>query len=51
MSFAYPYILFLLLGVPVYIGLYLWGRATRRRKLRKFGRPETIAHLMPAVSP
>lgn len=51
MSFAYPYILFLLLGVPVYIGLYLWGRATRRKKLDVFGRKESIERLMPLVSP
>lgn len=51
MSFAYPYILLLLLGVPFYIGLYLWGRASRRKKLRAFGRLESLEHLMPDVSP
>ena len=51
MSFAYPYILYLLLGVPVYLGLYLWARASRAGKLRRFGRPEVMARLMPLVSP
>lgn len=51
MSFAYPYILFLLLGIPVYIGLYLWGRFDRRKKLSIFGRLSSLEHLMPAVSP
>lgn len=51
MSFAYPYILLLLLGVPVYIGLYLWARHDRQRKLSLFGRRESLARLMPLVSP
>ena len=51
MSFAYPYILLLLLGVPVYIALYLFGRAARRKKLNLFGRSESLMKLMPLVSP
>ena len=51
MSFAYPYILLLLLGVPVYVGLYLWARHDRQRKLSRFGRRESLARLMPLVSP
>lgn len=51
MSFAYPYILLLLLGIPVYIGLYFGSRFSRRRRLAKFGRPEVVANLMPDVSP
>ena len=51
MSFAYPYILFLLLGIPVYILLYLWGRMSRRKKLKIFGKAESIERLMPLVSP
>lgn len=51
MSFAYPYILFLLLGVPAYVALYVWGRATRKKRLNIFGRPTSLARLMPAVSP
>ncbi|MDE5774239.1 MAG: VWA domain-containing protein [Muribaculaceae bacterium] len=51
MSFAYPYILFLLLGIPIYIGLYLFARFSRRRRLNKFGRPEVLQQMMPDVSP
>ncbi|MBD5295919.1 MAG: VWA domain-containing protein [Bacteroides sp.] len=51
MSFAYPYILLFLLGVPVFIGLYLWARADRKRKLNVFGRETSLANLMPLVSP
>lgn len=49
-SFAYPWVLWLLLSVPVIIALYFWARYTRRRKLRKFGNPEVVAHLMPEAS-
>ena len=51
MSFAYPYILFLLLGVPVYIGFYLLAKQQRRKKLKIFGREASVKHLMPLVSP
>lgn len=51
MSFAYPYILFLLLGVPVYVGLYIWGRSIRKKKLNIFGRQQSLERLMPSVSP
>ncbi|MDE6010015.1 MAG: VWA domain-containing protein [Muribaculaceae bacterium] len=51
MSFAYPYILLLLLGVPVYVGLYLLGRVARRKKLDRFGRKDSLERLMPLYSP
>lgn len=51
MNFAYPHILYLLLLVPALFGLYFWARARRRAKLRKFGRPEVLASLMPDASP
>lgn len=51
MSFAYPYILFLLFGVPVYLALYMLGRMARRKKLNMFGRSESLLRLMPLVSP
>ncbi|MDE5843019.1 MAG: VWA domain-containing protein [Muribaculaceae bacterium] len=51
MSFAYPYILLLLLGMPVYVGLYILARIARKRKLNIFGRETSLAHLMPLVSP
>ncbi len=50
LSFAYPWVLWLLLSVPVIIALYFWARHTRSRKLRKFGNPEVVAHLMPEAS-
>lgn len=51
MSFAYPYILLLLIGVPIYILLYLLSRSSRAKRLRKFGKSSALAHLMPEVSP
>lgn len=50
-SFAYPSLLLLLLLVPAFLLLYVWARWSRRNKLRKFGRPDVIATLMPEVSP
>lgn len=50
-SFAYPKLLFLLLLVPVFVVLYFWARYARRKKLRRFGRPEVISSLMPDASP
>lgn len=51
MSFAYPYILLLLLGVPLYIGLYILANHSRGKKLMMFGRKSSVARLMPLVSP
>lgn len=50
-NFAYPGLLFLLLLVPFLAMLYVWSRYTRRRNLRKFGKPGVISSLMPEVSP
>lgn len=50
-SFAYPHLLLLLVAVPLFVALYAWARWSRRRKLRRFGRPEVVAGLMPEVSP
>ena len=50
-NFAYPGLLFLLLLVPLLAMLYVWSRYTRRRNLRKFGKPGVISSLMPEVSP
>ncbi len=49
-SFANPHLLYLLLLVPALGGLYYLGRLARRRKLKKFGRPEVIERLMPEAS-
>ena len=50
MNFANPHILYLLAAVPLIALLYLLARYARRRKLQRFGRPDTIAHLMPNAS-
>ncbi|MDE7388061.1 MAG: VWA domain-containing protein, partial [Muribaculaceae bacterium] len=49
-NFAYPRLLWLLLVIPALAALYFASRYMRRRALRKFGRPDVIASLMPDVS-
>ena len=49
-SFAYPHLLWLLLLLPVIALLFWWARASRAAKLRRFGRPEVLAQLMPDAS-
>lgn len=41
----------MLLLIPAFIGLYVWERRNRRRKLKKFGNPVVLATLMRDVSP
>lgn len=49
-DFANPYLLYLLWLVPVFAVVYWLARRSRARRLRKFGRPEVIASLMPDAS-
>ncbi|MDE5930306.1 MAG: VWA domain-containing protein [Muribaculaceae bacterium] len=49
-DFANPILLCLLASVGIFAGLYALARAARRRKLRRFGKPEVIAPLMPDAS-
>lgn len=49
-DFANPTYLYLLAAVPVAVLLFMAARASRRAKLRRFGRPESISHLMPDTS-
>lgn len=49
-SFAYPKVLYLLLLVPLYIGLYILARYSRRKKLKCFGKLASLMPLMPEVS-
>lgn len=49
-DFAYPLNLYLLALVAVFAILYLWARASRIRKIKKFGRPDIVAALMPDAS-
>lgn len=50
LDFAYPRLLLLLLLLPLFFGMYVWARRARKRKLKKFGKPEILAPLMPDVS-
>lgn len=50
-SFGYPYNLLFLLAVPALALVYVWSRHRRRKALRLFGRPESLAPLMPDTSP
>jgi Ca-activated chloride channel family protein len=48
--FAHPEYFFLLLLIPVLIGVYVYAGIKKRRNLKKFGNPELLAELMPNVS-
>ncbi len=49
-DFANPTYLYLLAVVPVGVLLFMAARASRRAKLRRFGRLASIEHLMPDTS-
>ena len=49
-DFAHPQYLYMLALVPGFVLLYLAARAARRAKLRRFGRPDVVARLMPDAS-
>lgn len=48
--FAHPEALYLLILIPVYIGIYIMGRLKRRRQLQAFGEDQLTEQLMPDVS-
>ncbi len=48
--FASPDYLFLLILVPLLIGLFLYSEFRRKRNIRKLGNPELLGGLMPNVS-
>lgn len=50
MNFAHPQYLYLLLLIPLVIGLYVMSRISRRRMIRRMGNPEVLAPLMPMAS-
>lgn len=50
LTFAYPILLTLLVLVPLVWLLYWSARRSRKARLKKFGRPEVLAPLMPDVS-
>lgn len=49
-DFANPKYLWLLSAVVIFALLFWWARTSRARKLRRFGQPAVIAHLMPDAS-
>ncbi len=49
-DFAYPFHLYLLGLVVLFALLYIWARASRQRKIRRFGRPDIVSNLMPDAS-
>mgnify|MGYP001123261018 CR=1 FL=1 len=49
-NFANPELLYLLLLVPAIGLIYFFGRLLAARRLKKFGNPAVIAHLMPERS-
>ena len=48
--FGEPIYLYLLLIVPFLVVFYLYTNYRRRKRLRQYGNPELMAHLMPNVS-
>lgn len=50
LDFANPYLLFLLLAIPVLMVLYWLSRIALKRKIKRFGRPAIVTRLMPDVS-
>ena len=49
--FASPDWFYLLLLIPMLIGAYLWAVQRYRRRLARFGDPQTVQGLMPEASP
>jgi len=48
--FAHPEYLFLLLLIPVLIGVFVYTTIQKRRRIKQFGNPDLLAELMPNVS-
>ena len=48
--FGEPVYLYLLIILPILVGLYLYSNYRRRKKIAQYGDPELLAHLMPDVS-
>lgn len=49
-KFAHPEYLFLLVLIPILIGMFIYTGIQKRRKIRQFGNPELLTQLMPNVS-
>ena len=50
LDFAHPYLLLILLAIPVLLALYWLSRLSLKRKIKRFGRPAIVSRLMPDVS-
>lgn len=48
--FGEPIYLYLLFVLPILVALYLYSNWRRRKKIRQYGDPALLAHLMPTVS-
>ncbi len=48
--FAHLYLLYALLLIPVFVGLYMWMIYQKKSAIRKLGNPELIERLMPSRS-
>ena len=51
LKFAVPDYLYLLAAIPLLTAVYLFAVRSRRRRLERFGNPQTLAELMPEASP
>lgn len=51
LTFGSPYMLYLLVLIPLFIGLYILAMRARARRIRLFGDPATVAQLIPDASP
>lgn len=49
--FAHPAFFYLLLLVPLLVGVFMWSAYTRRKRIERFGDPRTVRALMPDASP
>ena len=48
--FAHPEYLFLLILIPVLVGIFIYSTLQKRKKIKQFGNPDLLAELMPNVS-
>lgn len=49
--FANPEFFWLLAAIPLLVGVFVWSAYMRRKRLERFGDPETVRALMPDASP
>lgn len=49
-SFANPNLLYLFLLLPIIVGLFLLAQKARKRKLKRYGKPDILGPLMPDAS-